>query len=231
MNSQDFSAYPAFFNEFANPYAGMFLAGLFYGMTVCGFSCLPYIGTYIMGTQEGIGKGLKAVFIFSLSKIVTYTFLGALCGYIGGVVLDKISPEKLSLITGGIIFFIGIIVFLKPLRPCQQNSRKIIRNRLFQKPYLALIIMGVGISLVPCLPLTAVLLYSSTTHSIFAGGLISLVFSIGTSISPLYLFGGAAGWFSKKIRLQIPQHSRLLQRLNGGVLAFLGAKFLCMALF
>lgn len=230
MNSQEFLPYTAFFKEFANPYAGVFFAGLFYGMTVCGFSCLPYLGTYIMGTQEGFGKGLKAVLIFSLSKIVTYTFIGALCGYIGSVIPDKINPEHILLITGGIIFLIGIIVILKPHRSCPQSGRNITQRRSFQKSYLHLIIMGVGISLMPCLPLTAVLLYSSTTHSIFAGGLIALVFSIGTSISPLYLFGGAAGWFSKKIKLKIPQHSRLLQRLNGGVLALLGAKFLCMAL-
>lgn len=204
----------------------MLIAGLFYGMTLCSFSCLPYIGTYIMGTQEGFGKGFKAILIFSLSRVITYTLLGGLCGYIGGVFLKEINPEQILFITGIVIVLIGIIVILRPLRVCPQNSHKISKTISLQNPYLHLISMGMVISLIPCLPLTAVLLYSSTTHSIFTGGSIALMFSIGTSISPLYLFGGIAGWLSKKIRFEIPQHKGLMQRISGGILVFLGAKLL-----
>ncbi|MEW6409177.1 MAG: sulfite exporter TauE/SafE family protein [Nitrospirota bacterium] len=226
MNNQELLPYIDFFKGFANPYLGVLIAGLFYGMTLCSFSCLPYIGTYIIGTQEGFSKGFKATIIFSISRIATYTLLGGLCGYIGSVILKEINPGLILLITGVVIFLIGIIVILKPLQTCPQNGHKIKKTISFKNPFLHLISMGVVISLIPCLPLTAVLLYSSTTQSIFTGGLIALMFSIGTSISPLYLFGGAAGWFSKKIRLEIPQHKGLMQRISGGILVFLGAKLL-----
>jgi thiol:disulfide interchange protein DsbD len=231
MNNQELIPYIDFLKGFANPYLGVLVAGFFYGMTLCSFSCLPYIGTYIMGTQDGFKKGFKATIIFSISRIATYTLLGGLCGYIGSVILKEINPESILLITGSVIALIGIIVILMPLRACPQSSHKISERISLQNPYLHLIFMGVVISLIPCLPLTSVLLYSSTTQSIFTGGLIALIFSIGTSISPLCLFGGLAGWLSKKIRFQIPQRKGLMQRISGIVLVLLGIKLLYMAFY
>jgi thiol:disulfide interchange protein DsbD len=229
MNNHELLPYIDFFKGFANPYLGVFIAGLFYGMTICSFSCLPYIGTYIMGTQEGFKKGFNAVFVFSISRVVTYTLLGGLCGYIGSVFLKDINPERILLITGVVIALIGIIVILKPLQTC--SDHKIKNTPSFKNPYLHLISMGVVISLIPCLPLTAVLLYSSTTHSVFTGGFIALMFSIGTFISPLYILGGIAGWLTKKIRLEIPQHKGLMQRISGGILVLLGARLLYGAFY
>lgn len=226
MSMQELLPYIEFFKGFANPYWGVLIAGLFYGMTFCSLSCLPYLGTYIMGMQQGFGKGLKAAFIFSLSRIVTYTFLGGLCGYIGSLICEEINPRLILFITGLILFLIGIIVILSPLRSCIQNGRSISKKISVQNAYLHLIIMGIVISLTPCPPLTGILLYSSTTHSVFTGGFIAFMFSIGTSISPLCLFGGAAGWFSQKISLRIPQHRRFMQRISGIILALLGARLL-----
>lgn len=231
MNMQGFLPYIEFFNGLTNPYLGVLIAGLFYGITFCSLSCLPCIGIYIVGTQEGFGKGLKAVLIFSASRIVTYTLLGGLCGYIGSLILEEIDPGWILLINGAVLFLIGITVILSPLRSCTQSGQKISKRMSVQSVYLHLIIMGIVISLIPCLPLTGILLYSSTTHSVFSGGLIALMFSIGTSISPLYLFGGAAGWFSKKIILRIPQHRRLVQRISGVTLSLLGARLLYEALY
>ncbi|MFH1319406.1 MAG: sulfite exporter TauE/SafE family protein [Bacteroidota bacterium] len=226
MNNHEFLCDIDFFKGFANPYLGVLLTGLFYGMTLCSFSCLPYIGTYILGSQEGFGKGVKATVIFSVSRAVTYTFLGGLCGYIGSVIVEEINPELIFLITGIVIFLIGIIIIIKPLKACSQEHRKISKTIFLQNPYLHLISMGMAISLIPCLPLTAVLLYSSTTHSVFTGGLIALIFGLGTVISPLLFFGGIAGWFSGRIKIEIPQYRTLLQKISGLILVFLGVKLL-----
>ena len=52
-------------------YGGVFVIGLIYGLTTCTFSCLPLVGTYIVGTRSSFSGGVKAVFLFSIASIIS----------------------------------------------------------------------------------------------------------------------------------------------------------------
>jgi len=233
--------------KFASPYLGVFTIGLIYGLTYCSFICLPYLGTYIMATQEGFKKGLRSTLIFISARIITYTSLGGVCGYLGRTALEKIDPKQTLFTFGSVIIVIGLLVFFNPREYCPTSNRvrgncssiennpikegypgnRAITERIKFWPYnsdIHLFTMGVGISLIPCGPLSAILLYSAANHSILGGGGIALSFGLGTSISPILIMSGLAGWLSKRIAEEIPQHKRLLQRICGMILILLGMR-------
>jgi thiol:disulfide interchange protein DsbD len=92
-----------------------------------------------------------------------------------------------------------------------------------------MITLGCSTSMVPCLPLSAVLFYAASTGSFAAGSLLALMFGIGTSASPLYYIGGATGWLANNIRAEIPRYSGLLRTLSGIILVLFGIQLLVMS--
>ncbi len=210
---------------FGSIYIGVLVMGFFYGLTLCSFSCIPLIGPYIFGTQGGFRRGFDATAVFVLSRVVAYTLLGGLSGLIGSVVLERIDSGWLFTVAGGLILLIGGWVIFKPNSSCRKTGHV---QGPVRRTWVHMMTMGFSTSLVPCLPLYAVLFYAATTQSFLTGSLLAMMFGIGTSASPIYYIGGAAGWLSKKIRNEIPRHIGLLRIISGMILALFGIRLLLM---
>jgi thiol:disulfide interchange protein DsbD len=208
---------------FGSIYMGVLVMGLFYGLTMCNFSCIPLIGPYIFGTQGGFSRGFDATAIFVLTRVVTYTLLGGLSGVIGSVALESMDAGWLLTMAGGLIVLIAARVIFKSRSACKQPNRVQGPER---RTWLHMITLGISTSLVPCLPLSAVLLYAASTQSFWIGCALALMFGIGTSASPLYYIGGAAGWLSERIRSEIPRYSAALRIISGIILAMFGVRLL-----
>ncbi|MCW8861775.1 MAG: sulfite exporter TauE/SafE family protein [Rhodospirillales bacterium] len=214
---------------FESIHAGVLTMGFFYGLTLCSFSCLPLIGPYVFGTQDGFRGGFSTTALFVVSKVATYTMLGAFSGLIGGVLLEEINPGLMMGFSGLLIVAIGGMVWKRQRSQCRTVGMRSEKSATRWRTFRHVAGMGVASSLMPCLPLSAVLLYAATTKSFVTGGVLALLFGIGTSASPLYYIGGgAAGWFSAKIRRVIPQHRELMRKLSSSVLIIMGVKLLLM---
>ncbi|MBF0455524.1 MAG: sulfite exporter TauE/SafE family protein [Magnetococcales bacterium] len=203
---------------------GVLIMGIFYGLTLCSFSCLPIIGPYIFGVQGGFKQGFSATAVFVAAKVVTYTLLGAISGSLGSVVLEKIPADQLLAGSGILIILVGLLAWQRR-NSCHMNggNEDMAACRPHTKRHMAT--LGFVTSLMPCLPLSAILLYSATSQSILTGASLAFLFGIGTAFSPLYYIGGgSAGWISKKIREAIPRHQGMLQKLSSIVLMMMGAK-------
>ncbi len=74
-----------------------------------------------------------------------------------------------------------------------------------------------------------VLLYAASGNSAINGCRATVLFGLGTTISPLIFIGGAMGWLSAGISRKIPQHSGLFQRICGLVLVSFGIKLILKA--
>ena len=98
-------------NGFESTRIGVLTMGIFYGLTLCSFSCLPIIGPYIFSNQAGFKQGFSATWIFVAAKVATYTMLGAISGASGSVVLEKIPPNLLLIGSGLIIIMVGILAW------------------------------------------------------------------------------------------------------------------------
>jgi thiol:disulfide interchange protein DsbD len=217
--------------SFENIYIGMLIMGGFYGLTWCNLSCIPLIGPYIFGTQGGFKRGFDATMIFMLTRIVMYTMMGGLSGWFGSIVLEYIDSSWLIGLAGALVLLIGATIIYRPKKAaCKGRDQG---QGQVQAPIrhtrIHMITLGCSTSMVPCLPLSAVLFYAASTGSFAAGSLLALMFGIGTSASPLYYIGGATGWLANNIRAEIPRYSGLLRTLSGIILVLFGIQLLVMS--
>jgi sulfite exporter TauE/SafE len=220
-------AHLSLLNNFQSIYVGVLMMGFFYGLTLCSFSCLPLIGSYVFGTQEKFEGGFIATAVFVISKVTTYGVLGALSGLVGSAIFETIRPGWFLCCGGVLIMVVGVMVWRRR-SSCQSHGPVQKITGPGWQTYRHMATMGVVTSLMPCLPLSAVLLYGASTKSMLTGGILALLFGLGTSASPLYYIGGAAGWLSGKIRKAIPQHQGLLQKLSSLILILMGIKLLLL---
>lgn len=207
---------------FGSVYLGVLAMGFFYGMTLCSFSCLPIIAPYIFGTQSGFRRGFDVTAIFIAARVLTYTTLGGIAGWAGQMLLERIKSGVLFPFAGGLVLLIGLAVIFNRRVSC----RKPAQPGGGGKTALQIAVLGVATSLMPCLPLTAVLLMAATAQSILTGAALAFTFGLGAAASPLYYLGGATGWITKKINQQIPHFSHALQVLSGLILVIFGARLL-----
>lgn len=213
--------------NFESIYIGMLAMGFFYGLTLCNLSCIPLIGPYIIGTQRGFRRGFDATAVFVITRVVTYTLLGGFSGLVGNVALKSFDSSMLFVVAGSLVLIISAVIIFKP-KTAACNKKGEVHGPV-QRSWVHMATLGISTSLVPCLPLTAVLFYAATTQSFVTGCLLALMFGIGTSASPLYYIGGAAGWFSDRIRNEIPRYTSMLRIVSGLILALFGVRLLVMS--
>ncbi len=212
---------------FSSDDAGILAMGLFYGLTLCSFSCLPMLAPYLFANAQrasGRGGGFMPAFhltaMFITARVVTYAALGALSGGFGEVLLKQLDGGIVLPLAGVIIVAIGAAVAFARKGTCSHGRRRAGRGMLH------MLGLGVATSLMPCLPLSAVLMLAATRGSAAQGALYGLLFGIGAAGSPLYYIGGATGWLATRIRQEIPRHAPHLQRLSGLILALFGLRLI-----
>lgn len=207
----------------------LFLTGVVLGSGPCLFSCGPLLVSYIAATKDNAKSGFLTYFIFSCVRIIVYCFFGLLCGIFGEVVLHKIFESALFkylfFAFGLFLLFLGILLVIEkfPFGRCCHHFA----GRYFGKHDLkSVILFSLFVSFSPCLPLLAVLGYIILITDYWLKGVFYMaVFGLGTVVSPLVIFSGAAGYVSQLLQKK-ERLLRLLKIACGIVIFFLGARFI-----
>jgi len=110
---------------------------------------------------------------------------------------------------------------------CKQSKEKtrmfaFFSQRFAFNPTAHLLIMGMAFAMIPCPPMGVILLYSLEMPSVISSSIMMSLFGIGTVVSPLVIISALAGWFSKKMKSEVPQYRMMFQRLSGVILILLG---------
>ena len=215
--------------QFVIPYSTALLIGITSGISHCGVVCAPFVSTYIMGSREGVLEGLKSLTVFTAGKVFMCAVLGLASGYIGTTFIDVGTElEYLPLVYILVLISVGLLMLIRPVQTkCKQSKEKsevlgLFSQRLAFNPTAHLLIMGMAFATIPCAPMGAVLLYSLQMPSVISSSIVMSLFGIGTAVSPLIIICAVAGWFSKKIKSEVPQYRMLFQRLSGVILILLG---------
>ena len=215
--------------QFAVPYSTALLIGITSGMSHCSVVCAPVVSTYIMGAREGTLKGLRAFAVFTVGRVFVCAVLGLASGYIGTTLFSVESDlQYVRLVYSSVLILVGLLMFVRPVcTNCRQSKEKIrvfdfFSRRLAFNPTAHLLIMGMTFAIIPCPPMGAALLYSLEMPSVIYSGILMALFGIGTAISPLIIICALSGWFSKKIKTEVPHYRMLFQRLSGAILILLG---------
>ena len=197
----------SFVPSLANPYLEALVSGFAFGAVVCTSSCLPYIASYIAGINAGFRKGVLVTLIFNIGRIAAYTLIGAAIGIFKLVISDSllISFQKYSGPAFGIISItMGVYLLLKSRNSHNCNIEKI--KAANEKKFLGrfdfgAFTLGFSRGLIICTPLMWILATSIPFASPIDSVALALLFGVGTSLSPILLFGGATGWLLSKAPL------------------------------
>lgn len=198
--------------EISNPYLGSFAIGLIYGLGVCTASCLPILAGYIAGVGAGFRRGFKVTLIFNSGRIIAYALIGVLVGLLSGLITlvapGALSPFQIysSIIFGSITIAIGASILLKARKPHECNLQEVNliardKNKRFGFDFGAFT-LGLSRGLIICPPLVSLLLLYALPFSSPIGTMtLSVLFGLGTTISPLLVLGGVTGWLLNKAPL------------------------------
>lgn len=178
-------------------------------------------------SETGRQGGWLFHLLYNLGRISTYTFIGAVVGWLGSALAytERFKILTKSLLIGSDIFIIlvglgtaGLFAWLNVSKLDFPGPMKAIRlavNSLQRlPPAVSALPLGVLFGFIPCGYLYAVAITAAQSASIATGALMLFAFGIGTAPS-LLLFGGAAHWLSGRARIWMLRSAGLIVAAMG----------------
>ncbi len=185
----------------------IFLTGLITG----GLTCLAVQGGLLASTisqreqerlKEGVKHGnAKPILYFILAKLVAYTILGVLLGWLGS--FFELSVKAQSILQFAVaIFMIGTALNLLNVHPFfryfviqpPKFLTRLVRNQAKSKDAFAPLLLGAFTIFIPCGTTQAMMALSVASGSPLYGAAILFAFVLGTS--PLFFL---LGYFATKL--------------------------------
>jgi sulfite exporter TauE/SafE len=150
--------------------------------------------------------------LYNLGRISTYTFIGAVVGWLGSALAytDRFKVVTRSLLIGSDVFVIlvglgtaGLFAWLNVPKldfpgPMKAMTVAVVGLRRLP-PAISALPLGLLFGFIPCGYLYAVAITAAQSASVATGALMLFAFGLGTAPS-LLLFGSAAHWLSGRAR-------------------------------
>jgi len=194
------------------------IVGLLTGFHCVGM-CGGFVASYTTKNAMNGHKNFKQHLVYGLSKLASYTIIGAAFGLIGSLFVFSNTLKAVIAILAGVfmIFFALSMLGLNFFKKFQFNPKFLTRISMkqykgyYKGPLTTGLLNGLMIA---CGPLQAMYLYAAATGSITKGALSLFVFGIGTL--PVMLgFGSVATLISKNATKKILKASAVIVLILG----------------
>ena len=206
----------------------LFLTGLIFGSGPCLSFCAPLLVSYAAIRATSLKKSTVLYLVFSLSRLLAYMILGALCALSMTLLRSRIFEKY----TNGIYLGLGCFIILIGITTLVYKESKIRKacSWLHKGNVRNVGILGLLIGFSPCLPLLGILNYIMIiSKKVSDAILFSFVFGLGTVVSPLALVVILSGKVSQKLsennKLKV-----IIRVICAATLIFLGAKIILQTL-
>ncbi|WP_443943574.1 sulfite exporter TauE/SafE family protein [Pedobacter sp. AW1-32] len=203
-----------------------FLMGLF-GSLHCAIMCGPIVLS-LPGKSDGMWKNVFQLLSYQLGRILMYTLLGLIVGWIGSSIVVFSNQKFLSLFIGSSLLIVSVFrlfsrSFHKKLSLAQAKflhplSR--VLPKIFKLPFWGFL-FGMLNGLIPCGMVYLSLATALNTGSVSAGATFMFLFGLGTS--PLMMTISLGGFYLRKY---IPFN---VQKLIPWFTLFIGLLFILRA--
>lgn len=193
-------------------YGLLFLVGL-----ITGFHCIAMCGSFVVSytaknAAEGKSSHVSHVW-YGTGKIISYTLLGALFGFIGSLIAFTPTMRGVAGILAGLFLILfglkmlNVFPFLRKLsvRP-PKFITKIIGQSNNSGPFVIGLLNGLMIA---CGPLQAIYIMAAGTGSPIEGAKLLFIFALGT-LPVMIGFGYIASYLSSKVTQKILKFSGVL---------------------
>ncbi len=165
-----------------------FLGSFGHCVGMCGGIVVAY-SSIKLGDKPSKAYQVAAHLLYSLGRVTTYTTLGAIFGYIGGVVtFNNIANGILLLIAGVVMIFAGLsllgkIKFLTVIEHSFSSSswyKRSFKKILSSKSLFSFYLLGMLNGLLPCGFVYFFAIAAASTANPFDGALVMFIFGIST---------------------------------------------------
>ncbi len=196
---------------------GVWLLGVSMGLTACTITCLPFLGSWVLGRGAGMRTALYDTSIFLLGRITAYSLLGAIAAGFSGWLIGALEGHAGHIVIATASIGSGLWLLWPSRRhaPCSAA-----RKGDSMPPFF----LGFSLSLAPCAPLAALLAACALTGEVAAGASYGAWFGVGAAITPLILIVPIVGLSGRRILGAQPQLLRWLRIGAAVALIALGIK-------
>jgi sulfite exporter TauE/SafE len=165
-----------------------FLGSFGHCIGMCGGIVVAYSTIKIEPKSSKVSQGV-AHLLYSLGRVVTYSLLGAIFGYLGGVVTFSNTANGVLLIFAGVVMVLaglslmGKIKFLTLIEHSFSSSdtyKKAFRTILNSKSNLSFFLLGMLNGLLPCGFVYFFAITAASTADPMYGALVMAVFGLST---------------------------------------------------
>ena len=165
-----------------------FLGSFGHCVGMCGGIVVAY-SSIKLGGEPSKGYQAAAHLLYSLGRVTTYTTLGAIFGYIGGVVTFSNLANGILLVVAGVLMILaglsllGKIKFLTVIEHSFGSSgwyKRSFKKILNSKSLFSFYLLGLLNGLLPCGFVYFFAIAAASTASPLYGALVMFVFGIGT---------------------------------------------------
>ncbi|MBW9259351.1 MAG: sulfite exporter TauE/SafE family protein [Candidatus Thiodiazotropha sp. (ex. Lucinisca nassula)] len=212
------------------------LLGLSFGSGPCTIACLPYLGPVFTGRDQRDWGAWRTLLPFSLGRISGYTLLAAAAGWAGLWVEDLVAEPWVRWFLGGATILVALsIIFRRQPKACKSSCQNVqsitpddLTSSLKTTPLAnkslpgSLYLMGFGMALNPCAPLTTLILAAATSASLLNGAVLGAGFAMGAVFLPTLVFATGLAHFGRQIRLHLNHHRLALENTSIGLLILIG---------
>lgn len=200
------------------------LLGLSLGLTACTATCLPFIGTLVLGKAEGRASGLRDAGLFLAGRWLAYSLLGGLAGACGAWFVQQLaSGWGNAAIGAGALLAAASLLRRSPSHPSANCQRR----QTASTSAWATLWLGFSLTLIPCAPLIS-LLATAATSDATGGALLGLAFGGGALLTPMLVLIPATASLAQALGREQPWLLPWLRHLAALVLLSIGCRRLAL---
>ena len=165
-----------------------FLGSFGHCIGMCGGIVVAYSTIKIAPESSKVSQSI-AHLLYSFGRVFTYTILGAMFGYLGGVVVFSNNANGILLIFAGVVMILaglslmGKIKFLTIIEHSFSSSstyKKAFRSILNSKSNLSFFVLGMLNGLLPCGFVYFFAITAASTADPLYGALVMFIFGLST---------------------------------------------------
>jgi sulfite exporter TauE/SafE len=171
----------------------IWVLGVSLGLTACTATCLPFMGTWILGRGGSQREALRDTGLFVTGRILAYSLLGGIAGGAG----MWLSQAMKSGVGNGVIGLASIGAGLWLLRSGKVHAPCGVAKHAGGTPPL---LLGFSLSLTPCAPLASLLAVCAAAGSARLGMENGVAFGLGAALTPLLILLPLISLLGKSLR-------------------------------
>jgi len=201
----------------------VWLLGVSLGLTACTATCMPFMGSWVLGRGGSQFEVLRDTVLFVTGRILAYTLLGAIAAGAGTWLAQAMRGGTGNLFIGAASIAAGVWLLrsANPHRPCNAA-----RNAGTTPPLL----LGFSLSLTPCAPLASLLAVCAAAGNIGWGMANGVAFGLGAALTPLLILLPLINLLGKNLRENREWITRWIRWGAAAVLTLLGVRRILLAL-